>query len=50
MVARDGRPGFRAPIGVITLLTTRRSCKSLYLPDFLITKIGVFQEEEDGSM
>lgn len=51
MVVGDGRSGFSAPMGTIILFTTQRSCKSLHLPDiFLITKIGVFQGEEDGSM
>jgi hypothetical protein len=40
----EGKPGWSASIGCITLLIVLKSCKSLHLPNFfLITKIGVLQ-------
>jgi len=51
IMAGFGSPGCRAPIGCIWALTARKSCKSLYFPDFfLITNIGVFQGLVDGCM
>lgn len=42
----EGRPGFKAPINIIVLLTALRSCRTCHFSDFfLITKIDLFQRE-----
>lgn len=47
----EGRPDCMAPIGSIVLLTSLRSCNRHHFPDFfLITKIGVFQGDVDGTI
>ena len=47
----EGIPGCRAPMGTMVLLTALRSCNNLHLPfRFLITKMGVFHGEVEGSM
>ena len=51
IVVGDGIPGCSAPMGFIDALTFLRSVKRCHLLDFFfITKIGVFQGEQDSSI
>jgi hypothetical protein len=46
-----GNPGCKAPIVTIDAFTCCKSIRSLHFPDFfLITNIGEFQGEKDGSI
>lgn len=46
----DGRPGCKAPIGIMVLLTSRKSSNSRQSPFFfLITKMEVFHDDMEGS-
>ena len=50
-MAGDGISGCNAPIGFIDALTFLRSVRRCHLLDFFfITKIRVFQEEQDSSI
>ena len=46
----ERRPGLRAPMSSIVAFIALKSCNHLHFPDFLMTKMGVFQGLLEGSI